>query len=39
MKASFVKEAEHVGDIVTTSEFLSSEFGDDGIFFRHQFRY
>lgn len=35
---SFVKESEHVADIVTTSEFVASEFGDDGIFFRHQLR-
>jgi hypothetical protein len=34
----FVKESEHVADLVTTSEFLASEFGDDGIFFRHQIR-
>lgn len=36
--ASFVKEAEYVGDIVTTSEFLASEFGDTELFFRHQLR-
>lgn len=36
--AQFVKESEHVADIVTTSEFVASEFGDDGIFFRHQLR-
>lgn len=35
---SFVKESEHVADIITTSEFISSSFGDDGIFFRHQLR-
>lgn len=34
----FLKESEHIADIVTTSEFLSSSFGDDGIFFRHQLR-
>lgn len=34
----FLKESEHVGDIVSTSQFLSSDFGDDGIFFRHQLR-
>lgn len=39
MKESFVQESEHIADIVTTSEFMSSDFGDDGIFFRHQFRY
>lgn len=36
--SSFLKESTHVADIVTTSEFLASEFGDDGIFFRHQLR-
>ena len=35
---AFVKEAEHVADVVSTSEFRSSSFGDDGIFFRHQLR-
>lgn len=35
---AFVKESEHIADIVTTSEFVSSAFGDDGIFFRHQLR-
>lgn len=34
----FRKDSVHVADIVSTSEFLSSEFGDDGIFFRHQIR-
>jgi hypothetical protein len=34
----FLRESEHVADIVTTSEFVASEFGDDGIFFRHQLR-
>lgn len=34
----FLKESQHVADIVTTSNFLASEFGDDGIFFRHQLR-
>ncbi|WP_374077167.1 hypothetical protein [Bdellovibrio bacteriovorus] len=34
----FLKESEHVADIVSTSEFIASEFGDDGIFFRHQLR-
>jgi hypothetical protein len=36
--ASFVKESVHVADIITTSEFIASEFGDDGMFFRHQLR-
>lgn len=34
----FLKDSEHIGDIVTTSQFVSSQFGDDGIFFRHQLR-
>jgi hypothetical protein len=34
----FIKDSEHIADIVTTSEFLASEFGDQGIFFRHQTR-
>lgn len=38
MVETFVKESEHIADIVTTSEFVSSAFGDDGIFFRHQLR-
>ncbi len=38
MSATFLSESQHVADIVTTSEFLSSDFGDDGIFFRHQLR-
>jgi hypothetical protein len=38
MAEEFVKESEHIADIVTTSRFLSSSFGDDGIFFRHQLR-
>ncbi len=38
MAEEFVKESEHIADIVTTSRFISSSFGDDGIFFRHQLR-
>jgi hypothetical protein len=38
MAEAFVKESEHIADIITTSEFVSSSFGDDGIFFRHQLR-
>lgn len=34
----FQKDSEHIADVVTTSEFVSSAFGDDGIFFRHQLR-
>lgn len=36
--SEFLKEAHHIADITTTSEFLASDFGDDGIFFRHQLR-
>lgn len=36
--ASFLKESVHVADIVTTSNFVASEFGDEGIFFRHELR-
>ncbi|AZZ35441.1 hypothetical protein CIK05_01045 [Bdellovibrio sp. qaytius] len=32
------KDTKKVGHIVTTSEFTTSEFGDSGIFFRHQFK-
>ncbi|MBO9667279.1 MAG: hypothetical protein J7501_10760 [Bdellovibrio sp.] len=35
---AMLTDSEHIADIVTTSEFLSSSFGDDGIFFRHQLR-
>jgi hypothetical protein len=38
MAADFLKESEHVADLVTTSAFTASAFGDDGIFFRHQLR-
>lgn len=34
----FVKESTFLGEIVTTSPFVSSEFGDTGIFFRHELR-
>lgn len=36
--SEFLKDSEHVADIVTTSEFVTSQFGDEGIFFRHQLR-
>ncbi len=36
--AQFVKKAEKIGHITTTSEFIASEFGDTGIFFRHETR-
>ncbi|OUR95838.1 hypothetical protein A9Q84_15165 [Halobacteriovorax marinus] len=32
----FLKGANYIGDIVTTSKFLASEFGDTRIFFKHQ---
>lgn len=34
--AKFVKEAKHIGDLVTKTRFISSAFGDEGIFFRHE---
>lgn len=34
----FVSESIPVANIVTTSPFISSEFGDTGIFFRHELR-
>lgn len=36
--ATFIRDSEHIADIVSTSEFVSSAFGDDGIFYRHQLR-
>lgn len=36
--STFLKESEHVANLVTTSQFVTSEFGDSGIFFRHQLR-
>lgn len=38
MAKEFLKESEHIGNIETTSEFVASQFGDDGIFFRHELR-
>ncbi|MFL5785372.1 MAG: hypothetical protein ACJ76H_12215 [Bacteriovoracaceae bacterium] len=38
MAETFVKESVHIADIITTSEFISSSFGDDGIFFKHHIR-
>lgn len=35
---NFLKDAEYIGDLVTTSEFLASEFGDSELFFRHQLK-
>jgi hypothetical protein len=34
----FLGESELIAHVVTTSKFIASEFGDDGIFFRHQVR-
>lgn len=36
--AEFLAGSELVADLVTTSEFVASEFGDDGLFFRHELR-
>lgn len=33
-----VKKSKHIGNIVTTSEFIASEFGDTGIFFQHEIK-
>lgn len=38
MAENFVRESEHIADVITTSEFVASGFGDDGIFFRHELR-
>lgn len=32
----FLEKSVHIADLVTNSEFIASEFGDSGIFFRHQ---
>ncbi len=34
----FVKESEHIADIVSSSPFVASSFGDEGIFFSHETR-
>ncbi len=36
--STFVSNGTEIGKIVTQSEFLASEFGDTGIFFRHEVR-
>jgi hypothetical protein len=36
--ATFLKDSDYIADVVTTSEFIASEFGDDGIFFRHELK-
>lgn len=35
---TLLADSEHVADIVSTSGFKASAFGDDGIFFRHELR-
>lgn len=37
-KQIYLKESVLIGKLVTTSEFIASEFGDEGIFFRHELR-
>lgn len=34
----FAENSVHIGDIVTTSKFIASEFGDSELFFRHEVR-
>ncbi|HXH31575.1 MAG TPA: hypothetical protein VNJ01_12225 [Bacteriovoracaceae bacterium] len=34
----FILKSQHVADVVSTSGFVASEFGDDGIFFRHELK-
>ncbi|MCF8060079.1 MAG: hypothetical protein K9K67_12330 [Bacteriovoracaceae bacterium] len=36
--SSFLKDSIKIADIYSTSSFISSEFGDTGIFFRHEVR-
>jgi hypothetical protein len=36
--AKFLKSSSLIGEIITDSEFVASEFGDNGIFFRHEVR-
>jgi hypothetical protein len=38
MIRDFVKSSVPIGDITTTSKFKASEFGDTGLFFRHEVR-
>jgi hypothetical protein len=35
---TLLADSEHIANIVSTSEFKASAFGDDGIFFRHELR-
>lgn len=32
-------ESDYIADVITTSEFISSDFGDEGLFFKHQIRH
>lgn len=34
----FLAQSDHIADLETTSEFISSKFGDSGIFFQHELR-
>ncbi len=36
--AQFLEDSEPVADVVTTSDFIASKFGDEGMFFKHQLR-
>ncbi len=36
MIQSFKENADYIGDLITTSDFKASEFGDSRIFFRHE---
>jgi len=36
MIANYLQVSKKIGEIVTTSDFLASSFGDEGIFFRHE---
>jgi hypothetical protein len=38
MIEGFKDSASHIGDLITTSDFKASEFGDSRIFFRHEVR-
>jgi hypothetical protein len=36
--SKFLDDSIQIGEVITTSEFVASEFGDTGIFFRHELR-
>lgn len=36
--ARFLEGSQLIGELITDSEFIASEFGDNGIFFRHEVR-